>query len=172
MNIVTVLSLSKISLLFLTVLLFFFFFTQNTFAITYYPPGTDPYDPDSSFAHCYDPGCRDDINLDDCTDYGGQSKDNVCYQNPWNFKYAARCRVCTGDEPICDFNYEYEYNECNTEDRCWGSDTGASGYDPAAGFWQEGVVPPHMTEVIPTRPVYPVAIINNAAPILIPAMTL
>src|SRR3989344_299426 len=101
--------------------LFSLFAPKDAFAIVY------------GSGQCFDDGGNpcDYTSLSECQDNIG-SPNNDCSQNPWTFRYATRCKVCLGGfEPDCNFDYEYDYNNCNTEDRCYGSDTGASGYDPA-----------------------------------------
>lgn len=114
----------------ITPVLIYFSFLEvpTTFAMAYFYPGTDPYQEyQNTTVACYG-GCGE-VNLNDCTDYGGQSKDNVCQQNPWTFQYASKCWGCAlGVGPDCSFEYLYSYSTCSTQDRCEGSNTGGSGY--------------------------------------------
>lgn len=117
-----------LSAFFLTI--FLFVFIPQSVQALYFRPGTDPFYPNSTLPSCYQP--PEEVPMADCIDYGGIQPQNQCFQNPWRFYYAARCIASPiGPGPACDFSYEYEYNNCDTSDRCYGSDTGASGYDSA-----------------------------------------
>lgn len=77
-----------------------------------------------------------------CQD-AGIPMDNQCLQNPWTFKYATGCVVTyqAGSFNTCNFDYAYSFSTCSTQDRCYGSNTGASGSDPVPPGYGGRVLP-------------------------------
>ncbi|MCL5439026.1 MAG: hypothetical protein M1268_03485, partial [Patescibacteria group bacterium] len=114
-------------IIFLSLFFFLFLFNKVAFAVKVVcSPGgfACTCTPDSGGS------CMTQSDMAPC-DHFAAPKNNQCFQNPWTFQYANGCQMCLdlGNPGQCTYNYTYTYVQCSTQDRCYGSNTGASGYD-------------------------------------------